>query len=62
MMDIKDILLLLFINSFDKNTAKGSRVSNRMNNWLKKCIKQLLGKLKKEKYIHHLKTIFGVII
>ena len=35
---------------------------NKMNNWLKNYSNQLLKNLTKEKYIHHLKTIFGVLI
>ena len=35
---------------------------NRISNWLKNYTNQLLEHLKKEKYIHHLKTIFGVLI
>ena len=34
----------------------------KMNNWLKNVINKLLENLKKEKYIQHLKIIFGVLI
>ena len=32
---------------------------NKMNNWLKNCINQLLKNLKKGEFIFHLKTVFG---
>ena len=35
---------------------------NKINNWLKIYPNQLLTKKKKEKFIPHLKTIFGVLI
>ena len=35
---------------------------NKINHWLKNYTNQLLGNLKKEKCIHHLKTMSGVLM
>ena len=64
MMDIKEVLLLWFINFLIKNpeVVVLKLKLNRMSNQLKNYANQLLKNLKSGKYIHHLKTIFGMLI
>ena len=59
MMDIKEILLLWFINFLIKNpeVVVLKLKLNKMSNQLKNYANQLLKNLKSGKYIHHLKTI-----
>ena len=49
---------------FDKKCA-GNGIKNETTQFqqlVAELHKQIIRKLKKEKYIHHLKTIFGVLI
>ena len=64
MMNIKEVLLQWFINFLIKSphVLVLKMKLNKMNNQLKNCKNQLLENLKKEKYIHHLKIIFGKLI
>ena len=59
MMDIKEVLLLQFINFLIKSLKVVVFLCFKMNNQQNNCRNQLLENLKKEPYIHHLKTIFG---
>ena len=64
MMDIREVLLLWFINILIKNTS-GSGIKNetKQNQQLaEELYKQINKKFKKEEFILHLKTIFGVFI
>ena len=48
---------------FDKKTASVGAIKSMQNQQLQMSfINQLLKNFKKEKYIHHLITIFGVLI
>ena len=64
MMNIKEVWLQWFINFLIKSphVLVLKMKLNKMNNQLKNCKNQLLENLKKEKYIHHLKIIFGKLI
>ena len=57
-------LASMVYNFFDKkSTGRGLKMkSNKVYNLQMNFINQLLENLKKEKFIHHLKTIFGVLI
>ena len=47
---------------FDKK-SNGSGIANELNyHWQMNFINQLIENFKKEKFIHHLETIFGVLI
>ena len=69
MMDIKEVLLLWFINFLIKsplhlqlNQLKVVMLIMKLNkksNWLKNYKSELLKNVKKEEFILHLKTIFG---
>ena len=60
MVDMKEVLLLWFINCL--TVVLLIMKLNKMNNQQKNYTNQLLKNLKEEKYINHLKTIFGVLI
>ena len=60
MVDMKEVLLLWFINCL--TVVLLIMKLNKMNNQQKNHTNQLLKNLKEEKYINHLKTIFGVLI
>ena len=70
MMDIKEFLLLRFINFFDKELASledkstiGSSVAAIQNEQLAEELhKPIIKKLKKQECILYLTTIFGVLI
>ena len=65
MLHIKEVLGPWFINFLIKKQLQVLVLKmkiSKMNNWLKNYINQLLKNLKKEKYIHHLKTIFRMLI
>ena len=63
MMDIKEDRLLWLINFFDKKAAGSGIKSMPQNEQLaEERNKPLLENSKKEKYIQHSKTIFGVLI
>ena len=73
MMDIKKVLSLWFINFLIKNTQLVVFLRlqinlllmvelTKMNNYLENFINQFLENFKREKYILHLKTIFGALI
>ena len=51
MMDIKKVLPLWFINKVTQNQQLAEELHN-----------PIIRKFKKEEFIHHLKTIFGVLI
>ena len=61
MMDIKEVLLLWFINSFIKKPYVLVLLRYKVNNWLRKY-KPVIKKFKKEEFIFHSKTISGVRI
>ena len=68
----RDLASMVY-NFFDKKSVKGSAVAMLANesavknqikqneNLAKNCTNQLLENVEKEKYIHHLKTKFGVL-
>ena len=61
-MDIKEVLLLWFINFFIKSlqvVVLKMKLRKINNNQLKNYTNQLLENFKNEDFIHHLKTIFG---
>ena len=62
MMDIKEILLLWFIIFLIKNLQVVVLNLRQINNLEMNFINQLLKNLEEEKYIHYLKTIFGLLI
>ena len=47
---------------FDKNLVEVILLMNQTISWQMSFINQLLKNLRKEKFIHHLETIFGVLI
>ena len=59
--DYQGGLASMVYNFFDKK-SKGSGIVNQIINWQMNFINQLLQNFKKEKFIHFLKTIFGVLI
>ena len=59
MTDIKEVLLLWFINFLIKTLEVVVLLRYKINNQQKNFMKELLKNLKDEKYIHHLKKIFG---
>ena len=71
-MDIKEVLLLWFKFFFDKKSAsltdkfaKGGGVNNEVKQHeqlVEELQKPIIKKLKKQEFILHLKTIFGVVI
>ena len=63
-MDIKEVLLLWFMNFLIKSPQVVVLKTNlnKMNKYLKNHTHQLLENFKNEKYINLLKTIFGVLI
>ena len=63
-MDIKEVLVLRFIDFLIKKPKSVVLILKlkKMKNYLKKFKNQLLENFKKEKYIHPLKKIFGVLI
>ena len=62
MMDIKEILLLWFIIFLIKNLQVVVLNLRQINNLEMNFINQLLKNLEEEKYIHYLKTMFGLLI
>ena len=64
MMDIKEVFLLWFIDFLIKKPQAVvlTMKLNKINNWMKNYTNQLLKNVKKEEFILHLKTIFGVLI
>ena len=71
MMDTKEVLLQWFINFFDKKSAlladKSASASGIKNEYMSNkelaedLHKPIIRKLKKERYTHLLKIIFGVL-
>ena len=65
MMDIKELLLLWFIKFFDKKNPSGSGANNKIKQnqqLVEELHKSIIRKFKERKYVHHLKTIFMVLI
>ena len=61
-MVIKEDQLQWFINFLIKYLKEVVLLMNQIINWQMNFLKQLLENSKKEKFIHHLKIIFGVLI
>ena len=59
MVAIKDDWLLWFTNFLTKNLLAAALLMKQIISWQMNFIDLLLENLRKEKYIHHLKTIFG---
>ena len=57
-----DGLASMVYKFFDKNQKEVVLLMNQIINWQMNFINQLLENLKKEKFIHHLEFIFGVLI
>ena len=62
MMAITEELLQWFTSFLIKNLAEVVLLMNQINNWQMSFINQLLENLRKEKFIHHLETVFGALI
>ena len=64
MIDIKQVFFLWFKNFLiiSLNVVVLIMKFNKMDNSLKNYTNQLLDNLKNKKFIHHLKTISGVLI
>ena len=64
-MDIKGILLLLFINILMKSLqveVLKTEIKQNQRQLVKELHKLIIRNLKKEEFIHQLKTMFGVLI
>ena len=55
-------LASMVYNFFDKNLVEVVSLMNQIINWQMSFINQLFENSKKETFIHHFETIFGVLI
>ena len=61
-MVTKEDYLQRFTSFLIENLVELVLLMNQIINWQMKFINQLLKKLRKEKFIHHLETIFRALI
>ena len=65
MMDINEVLASVVYEFFVKESAKATGVNNKIiqsEQLAEELYKPIIRTFRKERYIHHLKIIFGVLI